>query len=79
MFAWPLYELVSVVVPKSLFDWNELGEMFALRAPAISFVPDFVTALIIAPDVRPNSAEMPPFLTLKSAMSSWFVSTPRAP
>ena len=53
--------------------------MFARTAPAIWFVPDFVTALIIAPDVRPNSAVMPPFLTLKSAMSSWFVSTPRKP
>ncbi len=53
--------------------------MLACTAPAISFVPDFVTALIIAPDVRPNSAEMPPFFTLKSAMSSWFVSMPRNP
>ncbi len=61
------------------FASNELGEAMTCSAPAIWFVPDFVTALIIAPEVRPNSAEMPPFLTLKSAMSSWFVSTPRKP
>ena len=79
MFPCPLYVLVSLDVPKSAFDWNELGERLTSTAPAMSFVPDFVTALIIAPEVLPNSAEMPPFFTLKSAMSSWFVSTPRKP
>ena len=49
------------------------GSASRRATPWKSFVPDFVTALMIAPDVRPNSAEMPPFLTSKSTMSMSFV------
>ena len=78
MFAAPVYRSVVWVDAPVTGAAMKVSGCASMRTPPwMSFVPDFVTALTIAPEVRPNSAEMPPFLMLTSAMSSSFVSTCR--
>ena len=78
--AEPLYVSVSRRTTPWLF-WaaRDFGSMEPRTVPLISFVPDFVTAFTMTPDVRPNSAVMDARLMFTSTMSSSFVSMPMYP